>query len=157
MERLRTRLRLNLDRAGAVAAILRTIVGSENFEFGDGFGVGVNVQGGIGTVVHIVAAVKLPVVVFGAAAVDGVGYVAIDTHPTFVLSRLIHDAGTESRKLCEVAPIQYQFTDLLTGDGGTEFGGSSLDLGDAFACDLDGFRNRSDGKDDVNAGLFGDV
>jgi len=77
-------LGLDFDGAGAVAAVLRAVVGGEDFEFGDSFEVGIDVEGGVTAVIHVVAAVELPVVVLGAAAVHAVGDVAGHADQTFI-------------------------------------------------------------------------
>src|SRR5438552_12324839 len=80
VERAATGLGFDFDGSRGVTAILCTIVGSEDFELSDSLGVGVDVERRVAAVIHIVAAVEFPIVVFGAAAVHAVGDVAIDAN-----------------------------------------------------------------------------
>ena len=84
---------LHFDGTGAVAAVLSAVVRGENFEFGNGFRVGVDVEGGVAAVIHVVAAVELPVVVLRAAAIHAVGDVAVHADFGVVLTGLAHHAG----------------------------------------------------------------
>src|ERR1700687_2639674 len=63
------RFGLHFDGARAVATVLSPIGGGKDLEFGDGFRVWIDVESGVRTVIHVVAAVELPVVVLGAATV----------------------------------------------------------------------------------------
>ncbi len=83
----------HFDSAGTVFAVLRAVVGSQDFEFRDGFQVWIDIQRIVATVIHVVAAVDFPIVVLGAAAIDAVQRVADDADRAFVLSRLIYDTG----------------------------------------------------------------
>src|SRR5262249_16297443 len=88
-------LGLELDRSRPVAAILGTVVGSEDAKFGNGIEAGISVEGGIAAVIHVVAAIDLPIVVFGASAVDAELHVAGQAGPGFIRTGLIADAGSE--------------------------------------------------------------
>ncbi len=94
MEGAATRLCFHFNGAGAVAAVLRTVIGSKNLKLGNGLGIGIDVQRAIGAVVHVVAAVQFPVVVFGPATVHAVGNVAVHTDLAFIRTGLIHDTRT---------------------------------------------------------------
>src|SRR5215467_8121180 len=100
---LATGLGFDFNGTGSVAAVLSAVIRSENFEFGNGIDAGINVKGGVRTVVHVVAAVEFPVVVFGAAAVEAVRNVAIDADGAFVLAGLVADTGNDGGELSEVA------------------------------------------------------
>src|SRR5947209_11305540 len=88
-------LGLDFDGAGPVAAVLRAVVGGEHLKFGDCFWVGIYVQRGVAAVVHVVAAIEFPVVVFGATAVHGVRDVAINSDLGIVLAGLAYDTWSE--------------------------------------------------------------
>src|SRR5437762_1225776 len=92
MKGLSAGLGFDFDGAGTVAAVLRAIVGGENFEFGDSLDVGIDVQCRIGAVVHVVAAIEFPVVVLGAATVNAERNVSINPDSPFVGTSLVHDA-----------------------------------------------------------------
>src|SRR6266571_4185431 len=120
---------------GAVAAILRAIVGSEDLKLGNGFRVGVNVQRSIAAVVHVIATIEFPVVVLRAATVHAVSNVAIDADGAFVLAGLVYDARREINELSEIATVQNQLIDLLAGDGAGEIRRSGFHLSDTLAGD----------------------
>src|SRR5262249_6740715 len=143
--------------AGSVAAVLCPVVRSEDLEFGDGIDARVNVERGVRTVVHVVAAVEFPVVVFGAAPVEAEGDVAVNADCAFVLAGLVADAGNDGGELGEVAAVQLKFGDLFAGDGAAEVRRCGLDLGNALACDDDFVSDGADGQSDVNALFFGDL
>src|SRR5262249_14981749 len=67
VKRIGTRLGFDLNRSRAIASILGAVVRGQDFEFGNGIDAGVNVQRGVTAVVHVVAAVELPVVVLDTA------------------------------------------------------------------------------------------
>ena len=117
VEALASRLGFDFDRARTVTAILRTVVRRQDLEFGDRFDVRINVQRCVAAVIHVVAAVELPVVVFGAAAVNAVLHVAVDADRAFILVRLAHNAGCQRHELREVASVQLELGDLLARYG----------------------------------------
>ena len=65
----------------------------------------VDVQRLVAAVVHGVATVDLPVVVFDAAAIDAVVDVPLRSHRPFVLSSLVAHPGAQIHKLWEVKAI----------------------------------------------------
>ena len=95
VECIRPGLRLHLDGSGAVAAILRTVIGGEHLELGDGIEAGIHVQRGVAAVIHVVAAVDLPVVVLGSAAIHAVGNIAVHPDRPLILPGLAHHAGNQ--------------------------------------------------------------
>ncbi len=103
--------------AGAVAAVLSTIVRGKNLEFRYGFRIGVDVERGVAAIVHIVAAVELPVVVLRAAAIHAVQHVAVHADFGVVLSRLTDHARGEVDELREVAAIEDKLANLFACDG----------------------------------------
>ena len=157
MKRTGAGLGLDLDGAGAVLAVLRAVVGGKNFEFGDGFEIWIDVDAVVGTVVHVVAAIDFPVVVLATAAVDAVHGVAGDADGAFVLSGLADDAGSEGDELREVAAVEFEFLNLLGGDGAAELGGLRVYLGDIFAGDDYFLGNGADGKADIHACFLRDI
>src|SRR6266566_1447353 len=146
MERAGARLGFDFHGAGAISAILCAIVGSEDFEFGDGLRIRIHVQGSVASIIHVVAAIKLPVVVLGAAPIHAIGHVAVDADLGVVLTRLADHAGRQINELREIASVEHEVIDLLAGDGAGEIGRSGFDLG-----------NGPDSELHVNAGLFGNV
>src|SRR5208283_4256510 len=96
----------DLGRARAVLAILRAIVGGQHLDFVNGLDAGIDVEGEVAAIVHHVAAVDFPIVVFGAAAVDAVADAALDADLAFVLPGLIADAGNQLNELGKDAPVQ---------------------------------------------------
>ena len=78
-------LGFHFDGARTVAAVLSAVVRGKHFEFGDGIEAGIDVQGGVGAVVHVVPAVEFPVVVLDAAAIHAVADVAVNTNVTFIV------------------------------------------------------------------------
>ena len=112
-----SRFGFDFDGAGAVAAVLGAVIRGENFEFRDGFRVGIDVECGIAAIVHVVAAVQLPVVVLGASAVHAVSHVAVHTDFGVVLSRLTDHARGEVDELREVAAIEDKLANLFSGNG----------------------------------------
>ncbi len=149
-------LGFDFDGAGAVAAVLRAVVRGEDFKFGDGFRVWINVERRVGAVVHVVAAVEFPVVVLGAAAVHGVGDVAVNADFCVVLSGLADNARREIDELREVAAVEDEVVDLFAGDGAGQVRRSCFDLSNAFAGDDNFFSDGADVQGDVDAGLFTD-
>ena len=139
-----TGLGFNFHRAGAIAAVLRAVVGSEHFELGDRLQAGIHVQGDVAAVVHVVAAVEFPVVVLGTTAVDAERDIAVNANCAFVLSRLIADAGCERDKLGKVPAVQLKLCDLLSGDCPAQIGRLSLHLGDVCTFDRDFSSSGSD-------------
>src|SRR6266550_1893702 len=99
MERAGARLGFDFHGAGAISAILCAIVGSEDFEFGDGLRIRIDVQGSVASIIHVVAAIKLPVVVLGAAPIHAIGHVAVDADLGVVLTRLADHAGRQINEL----------------------------------------------------------
>ena len=123
----------NLDRTRSAAAILRTIIGGQHLEFSDSIQAGINVQRSVAAVIHVVAAVQFPVVVFGASAVDAERNVAAHTDSGIILARLITDARYQCDQLREVAPIELELADFFSGDRTGEFGRLGFNLGNIFA------------------------
>ena len=105
METRGSALGLDFNGAGAVSSVLSSIIGGQHPKFGDGLGIGINVECAIAPVIHVVAAVDLPVVIFGAPAVHAVGHAAIDPDPAFILACLADDAGSKINELSEVPVI----------------------------------------------------
>ncbi len=105
MERGATRFDLGFDGTGPVAAVLRAIVRGEDLEFGDGFEVGINIEGGVAAVVHIVATVELPVVVLGATAIHAESHIAVDTDFAIVIASLVDHARGEGNELGKIAAV----------------------------------------------------
>ena len=105
MERAGSGLRFDFNGAGTVAAILRSVIRGQNFELSDGFGVRIDVQRGVAAVIHVVAAVELPVVVLVAPTVHAVGNVSVYADLAVIVASLIDYAGAESDKLREVATV----------------------------------------------------
>ena len=155
MERAGARLGFDFHGAGAISAILCAIVGSEDFEFGDGLRIRIDVQGSVASIIHVVAAIKLPVVVLGAAPIHAIGHVAVDADLGVVLTRLADHAGRQINELREIASVEHEVIDLLAGDGAGEIGRSGFDLGNGFAGNFNCLRNSPDSELHVNAGLFG--
>jgi len=149
-------LGFDFDGAGTVAAVLGAVIGSEDFEFSDGFRIWINIERGVGAIVHVVAAVEFPVVVLGAAAVHGVGDVAVDADFCVILSGLADNARGEIDELRKVAAVEDEIVDLLAGDGAGEIGRGCFHLGYAFAGDDDFLGDGADVQGDVNASLFTD-
>src|SRR5262245_26899916 len=79
-------------RTRTVPPVLCAVIGRQNLKFGDGFWIWVYVEGGVGPVVHVVAAIQFPVVVLGAAAVHAVRHVAVNAYLGVILTRLADDA-----------------------------------------------------------------
>src|SRR5271157_899648 len=72
VECTRAGLGLNLDRARTIAAVLRSVIRTEDADFGDRIQTRESHQRGVAAIVHVIAAVDFPVVVFGAAPIDAV-------------------------------------------------------------------------------------
>ncbi len=123
-------LGFDFDGTGSIAAILRAVVRGQHFELCDGIDAGVNVQRAVAAVIHVVAAIEFPVVVLDAAAVHGETDAAIDTDRSFVLSSLVAHAGDQGYKAGEVATVEFELGDFLSGNGAGKFGRLSLDLRD---------------------------
>src|SRR5271170_3036183 len=130
METAGARLGLDFNRAGTIAAVLRAVVGGKHLEFGDGVNAGINVQRGVAAVVHGIAAVHLPVVIFGSATIYAKGNIAGNADPGFILSRLIADAGYQGDELGEISPVEFELADLFAGDCSSQIRGLGFDLGD---------------------------
>src|SRR5215472_2558063 len=136
-----SRFGFDFNRAGTVTTVLCAIVRSEDFEFGDGLRIRINVQGSVASVIHVVAAIKLPVVVLGATAVHAVGDVAVDADFGVVWTGLADQAGRRINELGEIASVQHEVIDRLAGDGAGEIRGSGFDLSNGFASHFDCFRD----------------
>src|SRR5882762_4384269 len=88
-ELVRPRLRFDFYRAGPIAAVLRSVIRCEHLKFSNRVDAWIHVQRGVATVVHVVAAVQFPIVVFDAAAVHAVADVAVDAYGSLILSGLV--------------------------------------------------------------------
>src|SRR6266487_434018 len=148
---------LDFHGTGAVAAILRAIVGSEDLKLGNGFRVGVNVQRGIAAVVHVGSSREWPECIFRAATVHAVSNVAVDAYRTLVLAGLVYDARREINELSEIATVQNQLIDLLAGNGAGKIRRRGFHLSHTLAGDDDFLSDGADGELHVDAGLFGNV
>ncbi len=89
----------------------------------------------VAAVVHAVAAIQFPVVVFGAAAVDAEGNVAVDADLGLVLPALIGNSGHQGDELGKVAAVQLKLSDLFAGDCTSKIRRLGFHLGDAGAFD----------------------
>ena len=118
---------------------------------------GVDVQRGVGAIVHVVPAVEFPIVVLQTATVHAVANVAGDADGAFILPGLVNDPRAEGNELREVAAVQDKLVDLLAADGGTQFGGTGLDLSDTFTSHHDFFGDGPDGESHVDAIFLADV
>ena len=127
------RFGFHFHRAGAIASILRAIVGSEHAEFGDRIEAGISVEGGVAAVIHVVAAVNLPVVVFHASAVHAELHIAAQAGARLIVSSLIAYAGSHCGQLGKVAAIQLELCDLPAGHCARELGRLGLHLGNVFS------------------------
>ena len=141
----------DFDSAGAVATVLCAVIGRENFEFGNGFGVRINVQRGIAAVIHVVAAIEFPVVVFGAAAVHAIADVTVDADSAFILTSLADHTRGDIDKLSEIATVHDEVVDLFAGDSAAQIRGCGFHLGHSFAGHFNGLGDSADGELDVNA------
>src|SRR5438445_11261642 len=146
-----SRFGFDFDSAGAVAAILCAVVRGENLEFGNGFGIGINVEGSVAAVIHVVAAVKLPVVVLGATAVHAVRHVTVDADFGVVLTSLAHHAWRQIDQLRKIAAVKHEVVDLFAGNGTGEIGRLCFDLSHALACYLNYFGNSAHSQLHVDA------
>ncbi len=135
MECLRSALGLDFDRSRTVAAILRAVIRGQNFELRNRVNAGINVQRAVAAVIHVVAAVQFPVVVLGAAAVHAERNAAVDADLRLILSRLVAYAGDQRDQRSEVAPIQFELSDLFPGDSAGQFGRLRLNLRYVLAFD----------------------
>src|SRR5579863_7649993 len=104
MEMIRTGFRLHLDRAGAVLAVLRAVVGGQYFDFGNGIDAGINIQRRVASVIESVTAVNFKVVVFGAAAVDAKSH-RRSPRLALISARLIRNAWRQGDQLRKVATV----------------------------------------------------
>ena len=146
-----------LNRAGAVASVLRPVVRGQHLELRDRVDTGKNVQAAVAAIVHVVAAVEFPVVVLDAAAIHAVLNAAHDSDLALVLSGLIADAGDKSYQLREIAAVQLQLGDFLAGDGAGHFRTLSFHLG--YGCALDGHLDggTADLQSHVDASFLGNI
>ena len=154
MKSAAARLGLHFHRARPIAPILRAVVRRQHLKFRDGFRVRINVQRRIAAVIHVVAAVQLPVVVLGAPSVHAVGHVAVDTHLALVRAGLVDDTGREVDELREIASVQHQLIDLLAGDRGAHGRGLRFNLRHALARHNHFFPDRADSQLNVHANLL---
>src|SRR6202007_2451701 len=106
----------------------------------------INIQRSIAAVIHVVAAIELPVVVFRAAPVEAEGNATIDADLPFVLPRLVANTGDNRRELRKIAPVQLELSYLLSGNGASEFGRLGIHLGDILAFDQDLVGHLADGQ-----------
>ena len=150
-------LGFDFDGAGSVASVLRAVVRGEDFDFGDGVDAGIDVQRGVAAVVHVVAAVELPVVVFRAAAVEAERHAAVDADLPFILAGLVADAGNDSGELNEVAAVQLKLSDLRAGDSTAELRGLRVDLRDVLALDDHLFGDCADDERDIHSRFLRDL
>ena len=140
--------------AGGVATILGSVVGSQHADFSDGINARIDVERVVAAVVHIVAAVHFPVVVFAAAAIDAVDHVAQNADGAFVLSGLVVHAGSEVHELSEISAVQLELGDFGAGDGAADCRGLGVHLRDTFAGDDYFAAERADLEVHVHAGLL---
>src|SRR2546423_1515813 len=105
MEAVCPTLGFHFHSSRAIPAILRAVVRCQYFELGDRFWIGINVEGGIAAVIHIVAAVEFPVVVLGPTAIHAICDVSINAHLALIRAGLINDARRERYQLSKIAAI----------------------------------------------------
>ena len=134
VEILGTRFRHRFDSPGSVSAVLRAVVGGQHPHLGDGIHIGVDVERAVAAVIHVIAAIHLPVVVLDAAAINAHGNAAGDADGTLILSGLIAYAGDQRDQLREIAAVEHQLADLFPGDDARQFRGLGLNL--RHACSL---------------------
>ena len=96
--------------------------------FLNGLDARINVQRKIAAVVHHVAAVDFPVVVFGPAAIHAVGDAAFRADHAFILPCLITYSRHQRDELREIPPVQLQLHNLFAGDGTAELRGLRVHL-----------------------------
>ena len=82
-------------------------------------------------------------------------HVALDADGAFVLAGLIDDARRKGDQLGEIAAVEFEFLNLLAGDGAADFGGLRVHLGDVFTGDDHFFGDGADREGDVHAGFLG--
>src|SRR5271167_2589819 len=105
MEGAAARFGFHFHSPRSIAAVLRTVIRGQNLDLGDGFGVWIDVQRRVAAVIHVVAAIHLPVVVLRAPAVNCVGYVAVHTNLALIRTGLADDTWGEVHKLGKVATV----------------------------------------------------
>ncbi len=111
-----TGFRDGFDGCRAVAPVLSAVIRGQDFYLGHGIDVRIGVERAVAAVIHVVAAVELPVVVLGASAIDAESDVAVNANRTFVLARLIANTWNEGDELREITAIQDKLVDLLVSD-----------------------------------------
>jgi hypothetical protein len=154
VESVGPRFGFDLDCAGAVLAILRAVIGSENFEFADGIDAGGYVERVILPVIHDRRAIEFPIVVFAATAVDAVEIVGGNADAAFIGSGLIADSGNERDQLFEVSAIEFELRNLSAGDGTAEIGGLGFYLRDRCSLNHDFYAGLADLHGYIHARFF---
>ena len=119
---VRSGLELRLHRSGGISSVFRAVVGGQNADFGNGVDAGENVQRVVAAVVHVIAAVHFPVVVFSTASVHRKDCVAGDPHGSFILSGLVVHSRGQCYKLRKIAAIQLQLRDFSPGEHSADLG-----------------------------------
>src|SRR5262249_16796090 len=114
-------LGLYFDRTGGIAAILGAKVRGQYANFTDGLDAGIDVEGLVAPIIHVVAAINLPVIVLHAATIDAVVHVALRTYGALILSSLVADAGHERHQLGKIPAIQLKFGYFLAGNRARQF------------------------------------
>src|ERR1035441_925149 len=154
VEILGTRFRNRLNGPRRVSAVLCAEVRGQDLYLGYGIHVRVDVECAVASVVHVVAAVDLPVVVFGAPAVDAHGYVAGDADRPFVLAGLIADSRNQGDQLRKITAVEDDLADLFSGDHTRQFRGLGLYLGNRSTLHGDFAGNLSDFQAGVDTRLL---
>ena len=107
-----TRLGLYFHSARTVAAILCAVVRGQHLEFGNRIRVRIDVQRRIAAVIHIVAAIQLPVVVLSSAPIHAKPDVAVDADLTLIRTGLIDHTRRQRNELREVAAVELELIHL---------------------------------------------
>src|ERR1700736_3181140 len=113
------RLGFDFDRARSAFSVLSAVVGGQDLNFCNGLDAGIHVQRKIAAVVHHVAAIDFPVVIFGAASIHAVADVARSADHALILTSLIAYARHQRYELGEVAAIELKLEQLSSCDGPT--------------------------------------
>ena len=129
--------------AGGVSSIFRAVVRGQHPHFLNRVDAGIHVQRVVAPVVHVVAAVQLPVIVLAASAVHGIDHVSGDAHRPFILPALVVHARRQRNQLREIAAFQFQLRDFRPGDRPAYLRRLRFYLGQPFARHHYFIRNRA--------------
>src|SRR5450432_712319 len=157
VELVGARFGLNFYCSRTAASILGAVIRGENFKLADGVEAGIHVERGVAPVIHVVAAIQFPIVIFGAAAIDAIADIPGHPHGALILPGLTAHTRDERYQLGEIAAIQLELGNFLAADRARQIGGLCFYLGYACALHYNFCTDSADLHFHIDASLLRDI